>query len=168
MDEGTTLEAWADKCALAELVAELSSAVDRGDRARIAACYAEDSYDDHGVFKGTGAAFADFVSGPGSMRTMHHLLGQSVFEVRGDEAWGETFWSFHGAAGSARVSGHGRYVDHFRRIDGRWKVGYRRVVPDEVPVGDDIAAYWTSRRDGSDPSYDRLRRPPAAEAGGAG
>jgi len=25
------------------------------------------------------------------MSSMHHLLGQSVFEVDGDEAWGETF-----------------------------------------------------------------------------
>ena len=59
----------------AELVAELASAVDRGDRERIASCYTEDSLDDHGVFKGTGAEFAEFVCGPGFLTTMHHLLG---------------------------------------------------------------------------------------------
>ena len=31
---------WADKLELAELVAVLSSAVDRADRARVASCYA--------------------------------------------------------------------------------------------------------------------------------
>ena len=148
---------WADKLELAELVAVLSSAVDRADRARIASCYAEDSFDDHGTFKGTGAQFADFVCRPGPMTSMHHLLGQSVFDVRGDEAWGETFYGFNGSAGTAPVTGHGRYVDYFHRIDGTWKLVYRRVVPDAVPAGDDAGAYWRPRRDGDDPSYDRRR-----------
>ena len=42
---------WSDKLELAELVAVLSSAVDRADRSRIATCYAEDSFDDHGTFR---------------------------------------------------------------------------------------------------------------------
>jgi ketosteroid isomerase-like protein len=152
-------EAWLDKLELAELVAVLSSAVDRGDADRIVSCYAEESFDDHGLFKGSGGAFARFVCGPGSMTRMHHLLGQSVFDVHGDEAWGETFFVFHGAAGTSAVSGCGRYVDHFRRIDGSWKLVYRRVVPDEIPAGDDPGAYWQARRDRNDPSYDHHRRP---------
>ena len=144
-----------DKQELAELLAVLSSGVDRADRERLASCYTEDSFDDHGTFKGTGRAFADFVCGPGPMTSMHHLLGQSVFDVDGDEAWGETFYVFHGTAGAVPVTGHGRYVDYFRRIDGAWKLSYRRVVPDAVPAGDDADMYWQPRRDGSDPSYDR-------------
>ena len=112
---------------LAELVAVLSSAVDRGDSERIASCYTEDSYDDHGTFKGTGRAFAEFVSRPGPMRTMHHLLGQSIFVVEGDEAWGETFYVFHGTAGTNKVAGHGRYVDYFSR--------HRRQLEAGLPPG---------------------------------
>lgn len=82
-------------------------------------------------------------------------LGQSVFEIQGDEAWGETYFIFHGVIDATSVSGYGRYVDYFRRIDGTWKIVYRRVVPDAAP--DDLALYWTSRRDRSDPSYDRRR-----------
>jgi hypothetical protein len=148
-----------DKQELAELLAVLSSAVDRADQERIASCYTEDSFDDHGTFKGTGREFAAFVCGPNPMSTMHHLLGQSIFEVDGDEAWGETFYGFHGAAGSAQVTGYGRYVDYFRRVGGTWKLHYRRVVPDAVPVGDDAGAYWSPRRDADDPSYDRRRQP---------
>jgi hypothetical protein len=157
-----------DKLQLAELLAVLSSAVDRGDRDRIASCYAESSFDDHGTFKGTGAQFADFMSRPGRMTSMHHLLGQSVFDVRGDEAWGETFYVFNGTAGTAPVTGHGRYVDYFRRIDGAWKLVYRRVVPDAVPAGDDAGAYWRARRDGDDPSYDRRRSDTLREGGREG
>ena len=150
---------WRDKAELSELLAVLSSAVDRADRERIASCYTEDSFDDHGTFKGTGRGFADFVCGPGPMSSMHHLLGQSIFDVDGDQAWGETFYVFHGTAGAAAVTGHGRYVDYFRRIDGVWKLSYRRVVPDAVPAGDDVYSYWLARRDTSDPSYDRRRSP---------
>ncbi|HVC69292.1 MAG TPA: nuclear transport factor 2 family protein [Acidimicrobiales bacterium] len=153
------LEVWLDKLDLAELVAMLSSAVDRGDGERIVSCYADESFDDHGAFKGSGRAFAEFVCGPGSMTRMHHLLGQSVFDVQGEEAWGETFFVFHGAAGTSAMSGCGRYVDYFRKINGSWKLVYRRVVPDEIPAGDDMTAYWQARHDRSDPTYDRQRRP---------
>jgi hypothetical protein len=156
-DPTNNVQAWIAKSELAQLVAVLSSAVDRADRARIASCYTEDSYDDHGVFKGSGAEFADLICTSGSMLSMHHLLGQSIFDVRGDEAWGETFYSFHGIAGSSPVSGHGRYVDYFRRIEGEWKLASRRVVPDAVPAGDDADAYWRPSRDRDDPSYDRRR-----------
>ncbi len=155
--DNVTARGWTDKLELAELLAVLSSAVDRGDAERIAACYAEESFDDHGAFKGSGRQFAAFMSGPGAMAVMHHQLGQSLFDLSGDEAWGETSFVFHGVFGSTPVSGYGRYVDYFRRIDGAWKVVYRRVVPDAVP--DDLAGYWPSRRDRSDPSYDRRRWP---------
>jgi hypothetical protein len=150
---------WLDKLELAELVATLSSAVDRGDSERIVSCYAEESFDDHGAFRGCGRAFAAFVCGPGSMSRMHHLLGSSVFDVQGDEAWGETFFVFHGVVGTAAMTGCGRYIDYFRHVDGHWKLAYRRVVPDEIPVGDDLTAYWPARRDGGDPAYDHRRRP---------
>jgi hypothetical protein len=153
-----------DKQELAELLAVLSSAVDRADRDRIAACYTEDSFDDHGTFKGTGQQFADFVCGSGPMSSMHHLIGQSVFGVEGDEAWGETFYVFHGTVGPTRVTGHGRYVDYFRRIRGAWKLAYRRVVPDGVPAGDDADAYWQPTRGRDDPSYDRHRSPAGSSA----
>jgi hypothetical protein len=93
------------------------------------------------------------------MTSMHHLIGQSIFDVDGDEAWGETFYVFHGTAGPAQVSGHGRYADYFRRVGGSWKLAYRRVVPESVPAGDDAGAYWQPSRDRDDPSYDRRRSP---------
>jgi ketosteroid isomerase-like protein len=156
------LHARLDKLALTELVAVLSAAVDRGDREAILGCYAEESYDDHGAFKGSGREFAEMIcapSGPGRQMTMHHLLGQSVFDVEGDDAWGETFFVMHAVTAGRTMASFGRYVDYFRRIDGRWKLVYRRVVPDVTLPGDD-ADYWTPSRDRCDPRYDRLTKPP--------
>jgi SnoaL-like domain len=159
---GQDVQAWVDKCALAELLAVLSAAVDRGDRDTIIDCYTEESYDDHGAFKGTGRQFAEMIcgpAGPGDQMVMHHLLGQSVFDVDGDLAWGETFFVMHAVIGGATMVSFGRYLDYFTRIDANWKLAYRRVVPDATLPGDD-GTYWTPRRDRSDPRYDRLTAPP--------
>jgi hypothetical protein len=91
--------------------------------------------------------------------TMHHLLGQSVFDVDGDGAWGETFFVVHAVIGGRTVTSYGRYIDYFRRVDGHWKLVYRRVVPDTTLPGDD-GPYWKPSRDKSDPRYDKLTRPP--------
>jgi SnoaL-like domain len=156
------MQVWLDKLALTELVAVLSAAVDRADREAIIGCYTEESYDDHGAFKGSGREFAEMIcapSGPGRQMTMHHLLGQSVFDIEGDDAWGETFFVMHAVIAGRTMASFGRYVDYFRRIDGRWKLVYRRVVPDTTLPGDD-ANYWTPSRNRSDPRYDRLTKPP--------
>lgn len=162
MTTGSQLQKWLDKLALTELLAVLSAAVDRGDREAIIGCYAEESYDDHGAFKGSGREFAEMVcapAGPGDQMTMHHLLGQSVFDVAGDDAWGETFFVMHAVVAGRTMTSFGRYVDYFRRIDEKWKLVYRRVVPDATLPGDD-AKYWTPTHDRSDPRYDRLTTPP--------
>ncbi len=165
MTTGDQVQEWLDKLALTELLAVLSAAVDRGDREAVIACYAAESYDDHGAFKGSGREFAEMIcapSGRAHQMTMHHVLGQSVFDVEGDDAWGETFFVMHavleGGAGRTMVS-FGRYIDYFLRVDAKWKLAYRRVVPDATLPGDD-ARYWTSTRDRSDPRYDRLTSPP--------
>jgi hypothetical protein len=159
MDRET--QRWIDKNELSELVAVVASAVDRADRERIVSCYAEDSFDDHGAFKGTGRAFADYICDSDLFTFMHHLIGQSVFEVHADgqQAWGETYFTFQGGVGTMVVKGCGRYVDHFAKVDGSWKLKYRRVVPDQSPAGDDPSAYWSASRDGHDPSYDHRTGP---------
>ncbi|WIM86796.1 nuclear transport factor 2 family protein [Candidatus Mycobacterium wuenschmannii] len=163
MPNSDDLHIWVDKAALTELVARLAAAADRADKAGIIECYAPQSYDDHGAFKGSGSEFAEMICAPDSRAgqlTMHHLLGQSVFDVDGDNAWGETFFVMHALIGGQVVASYGRYIDYFRRLDGDWKVSYRRVVPDVTIPGDDPAQYWPARRDRTDPRYDRRTAPP--------
>jgi hypothetical protein len=163
MSSADETRSWVDKSALTELVARLSAAVDRADKSEIVDCYAPQSYDDHGAFKGSGAEFAEMICAPdgrAEQLSMHHLLGQSVFDVHGDEAWGETFFVMHARIGGQVTVGYGRYVDYFQRAAGRWKLAYRRVVPDVTIPGDDTSQYWPSRRDHTDPRYDRLTAPP--------
>lgn len=60
---------------------------------------------------------------------MHHLIGQSVFDVDDDEAWGETFFVMHALVDDKVTTGYGRYIDYFRRIDGAWKLSYAAPRP---------------------------------------
>ena len=90
---------------------------------------------------------------------MAHRQGQSVFDVQGDDAWGETFFVMHAVIRGRTTASFGRYIDYFRRVDSHWKLVHRRVVPDVALPGGD-AAYWTPSRDHSDPRYDRLTAPP--------
>jgi hypothetical protein len=71
----------------------------------------------------------DIATGANDRAAVVSALGQSVFDVEGDEAWGETFFVMHTVFGGRTACGFGRYVDYFRRIDARWKVVYRRVCP---------------------------------------
>ena len=163
MTAAEEIRAWLDKSALTELVAKLSAAVDRADREAIVDCYAPQSYDDHGTFKGSGPEFAEMICAPAGRAnelTMHRLLGQSVFDVEGDEAWGETFFVMHALIDGHIATGYGRYIDYFRRTDNEWEIAYRRVVPDATIPGDDVSQYWRPRRDRTDPRYDRLTAPP--------
>ncbi len=130
--------------------------MDRGDRDGIASCYAPDSYDDHGAFKGSGQQFADFLCNTSHPLKTHHQLGQCLFDVSGEEAWGETYFTMYGLG---NLPLYGRYVDYFQRLDDQWLLKYRRVVPEVTVVGDDIESYWRSGRDRSDPVYDHLRAP---------
>lgn len=160
------VQTWIDKSQLAELVGRLSSAIDRGEHDVIVACYAADSWDDHGGFKGSGREFAHYICAPSPMRDadahLHHLIGQSLFEIDEDEAWGETFFVFHLTSDTKLYPGIGRYIDYFQRIDGEWKIKYRRVVSDwvgevDARISATMPSYVQAVRGRADPVFDRRR-----------
>jgi SnoaL-like protein len=162
------LETIADKLELTELVNRLARAVDRMDRQGILDCYSEKSFDDHGRFRGSREEFAEFIcNNPGFTSAspfIYHLMGQSVFEVEGDEAWGETYYAYWMKAGTDRLfQSLGRYLDFFERTDEGWRLTYRRVVVDwdgTVPSEDAVpGGHFRGTRDGNDPLYTRLTWP---------
>lgn len=159
----------ADRLELRDLIARLCRAIDRADRDGIIASYAEESYDDHGAgFRGNGRDFADYmVDGPGSggAKFQLHILGQSVFDVDGDEAFGETAYIMVAQLPTGDLAqAIGRYLDYCQRIDGGWKIKYRRVVSDYVGTVNSTEfpgaeGLLTSARDKSDPVYQQMRWP---------
>jgi hypothetical protein len=118
-------------------LSEYCQGADRCDRERMGSVYLEDSWDDHGMVKATGPDFARIMSAQiwQTSRSMYHLLGQSIINVRGDEAGAETY--FLAASQVEEDDGSvttnqlgGRFVDTLRRENGGWLIKHRVVVKD--------------------------------------
>ena len=132
-----------DKTALQELVYSYCRASDRRDYALMRDLYAEDGYDDHGVFFSGPAR--DYIAWLPSILdtwecTMHCVMN-CMFKVDGDRAEGEIYkMAYHRAKPPdpfEYLSG-GRYFDRYVRQDGVWRFAHRKLVQDfqtRIPAG---------------------------------
>jgi hypothetical protein len=144
---------------------------DRCDEQRMGSVYLEDSWDDHGVRRATGPQFVLMMIPEilTTTKTLSHMLGQSLIDVRGDEAGAETY--FFAVSRSTREDGvemcnqlGGRFVDTLKRENGRWRIKNRCVVRDwaiSLPIEQD----WTAEsglkegaRSNADPAFAALGR----------
>jgi SnoaL-like domain len=111
--------------------------VDRADYETMASVYHPDGKDHHSHFDGLGTDFArEFAdrhadtSGVGQ----HHITNMSVkMDGENDARVESYFLAFHPHEedGTPRFGvAAGRYLDHFQRRDGKWKILDRQVVMD--------------------------------------
>ena len=111
--------------------------VDRGDAELLGPAFHDDAYDDHGNFKGdkaTALAYLKRSAGIKETTASFHHIGNILIDLKGDEADVETYFM----ASQRREDGGktytrmraGRYLDHFVRRDGKWRVLKRRVIDD--------------------------------------
>lgn len=138
----------ADKLECTELVARLARAIDRCDPALLADVFHPDATDDHGIFIGSASDFIEWVIPLlKTMKRTHHVIGQSLIEVDGDHAAGESYFVAHHELtrpdGDIFLIAAGRYLDRFERRNGEWKIMHRHAVYD-----------WNSSMTLTD-SYDR-------------
>ncbi|MFG2657337.1 nuclear transport factor 2 family protein [Streptomyces sp. NPDC048425] len=167
-----------DKEEIRDVMARYARAVDRQDLTGLREVYHPDAYDDHADYRGGIDGLLDYVKERvGRAPQVMHFLGQSSVEfASADTAAVESyFMTAHtldaeaalefGAktedGGSVQLSGFGRYVDHFERRDGAWKIVHRVVVYEAMRV---VTAgtlptkpdWEKHRRDANDPIF-RLR-----------
>ena len=138
------LGALEDRNAVQAVVIDIAAGVDRHDVALLRASIWPDAHIDMGGPDAvTGEAFASALAPPPKpARGRMHLTGNYRIRLEGDRAEAESHvLSCQEAAGAdgdeTRVRA-GRYLDHFERRDGVWKLS-RRVFVDEWsrldPVG---------------------------------
>ena len=154
-----------DKQEIREALARYCRGIDRLDADLIRSVYHPDAYDDHGTYKGSGPAFADYVV-PALSRyaSTMHFLGNCLIDVEGDNAKSETYCvAYHrskpaGALETEMIAGV-RYVDKFERRDGGpWLIAHRVVVwewsrVDEIRNALAPAEFTMGRRDREDYVY---------------
>lgn len=155
------------KQACIELVYRLARAIDRCDEPLLRSLFHPDATDDHGGFHGAAAAFADWVMPVlATMTRTQHCICNTLIEVDGDTAHGESYFvAHHALPGKDGPDSHmiaaGRYLDRFERRDGVWRFAHRQACYDwnaQAPSTDswDRAALagWTfGERGAGDASY---------------
>ncbi len=167
-----------DRQAIADVLRHYARGLDRKDIPLLQSAYHPDSTDHHGAFgdytPAPEAIVEDWLIRDADRAFSHHLLLNSSVELDGDDAYGETY--FQVIAGltpeaaertgkPALTIGAGRYIDHFQRRDGEWRIA-RRVLISEFSAAlnatENPQALLWARRSKEDPSYDRpLLGPPA-------
>jgi hypothetical protein len=121
-----------DKEEIKGVIARFCRSWDRRDRDGVVSCYHPEAVDEHGDYCGLGVEYFDTVrERDAEVPMLHHHLGQSVIELDGDVAVGETYCI------ATLIVGPGdgdqawnllvRYVDRFERRDGAWKIADRFV-----------------------------------------
>jgi hypothetical protein len=122
-----------------DVVKRLARGTDRLDAALIASCYHEDGFDDHNVFRGSGADFARWVLDTLDVfdATMH-FVGDPHIRLDGGIAQVDTYCIAHHIAkpdadGKADDMVLGlRYVDRFERREAQWLIAKRVCAFDWV------------------------------------
>ena len=152
-----------------ELALKYSRGLDRLDADLLRSVFFEDAYCEYGFYNGAVAPFIDFCMGAlGEHAANHHMIGNVLIEVEGDEAFGEVYFNaYHKVAGESgfeEVIIAGRYLDRYERREGEWKIAYRserndwsRTQPCNDPYFEQAPeGLRGARRD--DAVYDKARR----------
>jgi hypothetical protein len=122
-----------DRQEILDCLTRYSRGVDRFDKELLLSAYHPDARDDHGVFVGTAAEFADWVfdaHGNGQKRTMH-ILGNHTCEIDGHTAHAETYCTYFGLNQDETIDVvFNRYIDRLEKRDGEWRIADRICVVD--------------------------------------
>jgi hypothetical protein len=166
------LQEMLDHHEIRKVLAEYCRGCDRCDDTAMAAVYAEDSWDDHGIRSGKGKQFAQSTVREmlDTTKMVSHLLGQSLIWVDGDSARAETYFQAtlkYPPKNGIDLVNHiaGRYVDQLVREDGRWRIKRRLTLRDwsiTHRVEQDLLAasgIVEGAQGADDPSYAALSQP---------
>jgi hypothetical protein len=158
-----------DKQAIYELAANYMRALDRLDGALLRAQFHDDAYCEYGFYNGAAADFAAFaINALQSHAANHHMIGNVLIEVEGDEAFGEVYFhAYHKVAagtGFEDVIIAGRYIDRYQKRGGNWKIAYRSERNDWSRTQQTSDDYFDQAPEGlrgsrlDDAVYDRSQR----------
>ena len=131
----TRLNDFLDREEIRDLSRRYMRGLDRLDMELLASVFSDDATVDYGFFQGSAADFVGFAHR--ALRdhlANHHMIGQMLIDVDGDEAVGEIYFqAFHRIVEAGQEQDlfiAGRYVDRYRRKDGRWRIVFRSEVND--------------------------------------
>jgi hypothetical protein len=159
-----------DRQAIHQVMLRYGRGLDRIDNALAKSCYWPEATEDHGSYVGDVDGFIKYADASSLLfESTQHAILNHFCDLVGDEAFCETYYQFTGVtAGDApNFVSTGRYVDHFQKRDGEWRIANRVTIIEsqmDVPKSAILAkmppAYsedepCQATRDRSDVSYHR-------------
>jgi hypothetical protein len=163
--DANVLQTLIDKEAIRELVLLYSRGVDRKDGALLRTLYSSDATDTHGdTFDGPAGAYVDFLerSFPYMRYSGHHVCNHLI-AGDGDHGEGEVYaLAYHaipdGKGGWQEDLMAVRYIDRYRKEDGRWKFAQRVVTYDYKAPRRPLSAAPDAPASADDPSHTVLKQ----------
>jgi SnoaL-like domain len=163
------LQDHAVKAEILDLLHLRARGADRFDVPLMRDCHPAAATDNHGTYQGPMHGFLDNLetamqSGPPCLSKLH-IVANALFDRLGDDIFVESYHVAHEIfelpEGVTDYRIGGRYLDTFRRVDGRWMIQHRDIVYDWSRVLTATAAFWgeeqpatlTGSRTGADPLY---------------
>lgn len=167
------LQAMVDRDDILQVMMRYGRGLDRLDTELTRSCYHDDAIEDHGHYVGDVDGFIAWANAvTARFETTQHSILNHYCDLQGDDAYTETYFQFVGIAAQApHLMSHGRYIDHFQRRDGEWRIANRvTIVESHIDLTDDYYARLfppdygpddpsPASRDRNDVSYQRPLRP---------
>ncbi|KHK92387.1 nuclear transport factor 2 family protein [Novosphingobium malaysiense] len=162
-----------DRHEIHQVMLRYARGLDRLDNALARSCYWDDAIEDHGHFVGTPDAFISWADGTTlAFESTQHAVMNHFCDLQGDDAYCETYYHFSGVtAEGPNFMSTGRYIDHFQKRNGEWRIANRVTivegtydVPKPAQAPSPMTAYTAEEpcqatRDRNDVSYHRPLRP---------
>ena len=168
-DMNQAVQTLLDKQTIYELSCRYMRGLDRLDAVLLQSVFWDNAYCEYGFINGDAASFIEFAVGAlKDHASNQHMIGNTLIDVEGDEAFGEVYFhAYHkveSEAGFDDLIVAGRYLDRYERRDGVWKMAYRservdwsRTTPTQDPYYQMMPdSLFGSRSD--DAVYDRTSR----------
>lgn len=175
MDSATEakLREMIDRHEIWQVMQRYGRGLDRIDRELVRSCYFDDTIEDHGHYVGDPDGFIDYADRVSlDYLSTQHALTNHWCDLQGDDAYCETYYHFTGvAAQPPHFMSVGRYVDHFQRRNGEWRIANRvTIIEGTFDIADSAiihqlpSAYAPGEsnqatRDRNDVSYHRPPKP---------
>lgn len=120
-----------DRHEIHQVMLRYARGLDRLDNALALSCYWDDAIEDHGHFVGTPQDFVPWADGTTlAFEATQHAVMNHFCDLQGDDAYCETYYHFSGvtAGEGPNFMSTGRYVDHFQKRNGEWRIANRVTI----------------------------------------
>jgi len=104
--------------------------LDRLDVELVRSCYFDDCIEDHGHYVGDPDGFIEWANAISRRyESTQHAVLNHYCELDGDDAYCETYYHFTAVSQAPpHFMSTGRYIDHFQRRNGEWRIANRVTI----------------------------------------